>query len=113
VLVPALPADIVFDVAIRLVGLPGDFATGCALQVGLTAPTFEELGTLEIDVRPRTAAPSALQGSELNHHVMARIDFQALEYGPHHLEFTLNGKAQARVNTALSVLARPGAAQAG
>lgn len=105
VIVPLLPTGIVFDVAIRLVGLPADFEQGCRLDVTLTAPTFEELGRLPIDVKPRTPGPSHLAGSELNHHLMTRIDFEAIEYGPHHLEFTLNDEVQARVNTALTVLA--------
>jgi hypothetical protein len=105
VIVPSLPTDIVFDVAVRLVGLPADFARGCRLDVTLTAPTFEELGHLPIDVKPRAPGPGHLAGSELNHHLMTRIDFEAIEYGPHHLEFTLDGEAQPRVNTALTVLA--------
>jgi hypothetical protein len=105
VIVPSLPADIVFDVAIRLVGLPHDFERGCHLEVGLVAPTFEDLGKLDIEVKPRTPGPQYLPGSEMNHHLMARIDFEAMEYGPHHLEFTLDGKAQNRVNTVLTVVA--------
>lgn len=105
VIVPSLPADIVFDVAVRLVGLPADFESGCHLEVALAAPTFEDLGKLNIDVRPRTPGPHYLAGSEINHHLMTRIDFEAIEYGAHHLEFTLDGKAQPRVNTALTVVA--------
>lgn len=104
VIVPSLPADIVFDVAVRLVGLPADFERGCRLEVALVAPTFEELGKLDIEVKPRTPGPHYLAGSEINHHLMARIDFEAVEYGPHHLEFTLDGKTEPRVNTALTVV---------
>jgi len=56
VIVPSLPADIVFDVAVRLVGLPADFERGCHLEVALVAPTFEDLGKLSIEVKPRTPA---------------------------------------------------------
>lgn len=105
VIVPSLPADIVFDVAIRLVGLPNDFDEGCRIEVSLTAPTFENLGKLDIDVKPRAPGSNYISGSEINHHIMTRIDFEAVEYGPHHLEFRLDGKAQPKINTALTVLA--------
>jgi hypothetical protein len=105
VIVPSLPADIVFDVAIRLVGLTNDFERGCQIEVSLAAPTFESIGKLDIDVPPRAPGPDHIPGSEINHHIMTRIDFEAIEYGAHHLEFRLDGKAQPKINTALTVLA--------
>jgi hypothetical protein len=105
VIVESLPAEIVFDVAIRLVGLPIDFERGCRLEVALSAPTFEDLGKLPITVQPREPSATYLPGSEINHHVIIRIDFEAIEYGPHHLEFELDGKAQPHVNTAMTVIA--------
>jgi len=35
---------------------------------------------------------------------MTRIDFEAIEYGPHHLEFVLDWKTQPRINTAPTVV---------
>jgi hypothetical protein len=104
VIVPSLPADIVFDVAVRLVGLPVDFERDCDLEVTLTAPTWEELGKLNVPIQPRSPDWTHLPGSEINHHVMTRIDFEAIEYGAHHLEFVLDGKTQPHANTALTVV---------
>ena len=104
VIVPVLPADIVFDVAVRIVGLPLDFETESRLQVKLSAPTWEEIGVLEVPIPPRAPAPTYIPGSEVNHHTVVRIDFEAIEYGTHHLEFALGGHTEPRVNTALSVL---------
>ena len=103
-IVATLPRDIVFDVAIRLVGLPVDFERGCSLEVSLSAPTFENIGKLPITIHPRGPGGTHLPGSEINHHVITRIDFEAIEYGPHHLEFELDGRAQPHANTALMVI---------
>jgi len=102
--VPSLPRDIVFDVALRLIGLPVDSERGCELEIALAAPTFEEIGRLPIPVKPRAASATHVEGSEINHHVIARIDFEAIECGSHHLEFKLDNKAQPHVNTALTVV---------
>lgn len=104
VIVPNLPTDIVFDVAIRLVGLPVDFEGEHELEVTLTAPTWEELGRLTAPIHPRAPDWTYLPGSEINHHLVTRIDFEALEYGAHHLEFALDGKTEPRANTTLTVV---------
>jgi len=87
-----------------LVGLPLDFERDCDLEVTLTAPTWEELGKLNVPIQPRMPDWTHLPGSEINHHVMTRIDFEAIEYGAHHLEFALDGKTQPHANTVLTVV---------
>jgi hypothetical protein len=104
VIVPALPKDIVFDVAVRLVGLPVDFEVEHKLEVSLTAPDWEEIGRLATPIHPSAPDWTYLPGSEINHHLITRIDFEALEYGAHHLEFVLDDKVQAHVNTSLTVV---------
>lgn len=106
VIVSSLPADIVFDVAIRLVGLPLDFESESEIQVKLSAPDWEEIGVLAAPVSPREPAPSYIAGSEINYHTVVRIDFEATEFGTHHLEFALDDRTEPRVNTALSVVER-------
>ncbi len=93
-----------FDVAVRLVGLPVDFESEHNLDVTLTAPTWEEIGKLTAPIHPRAPDWMYMPGSEINHHLIMRIDFEAIEYGAHHLEFGLDGKTQPHVNTALMVV---------
>jgi len=93
VVLPSLPTEIEFDVAIRLVGPEQDFADAHVLQVVLSGPQLEELGTLEVPIDARAPLPSHIAGYEINANVGARIAFEPEHEGGYDLSFALDGEA--------------------
>ncbi|MEA2370991.1 MAG: hypothetical protein QOH12_1385 [Solirubrobacteraceae bacterium] len=100
----SLPTEIEFDVAIRLVGPEQDFAESHLVQVVLSDPQLAGLGTLDIPIEPRTSLPGRIPGYEINANVGARIAFEPDQEGGYDLSFALDGEAQHRHKTTLSVL---------
>lgn len=104
VVIESLPRDVQFDVAVRLVGREQDFREHHLLQVALSDPQLVEVGTLDVPIEPRAAPRSHIPGYEINHNVPVRIDFEADQYGGYDLSFGLDGQAQHRHKTTLSVV---------
>jgi len=104
VVVESLPTEIEFDVAIRLVGTEQDLAEDHLIQVVLSDPQLVELGALDVPVLPRSASRSHIPGYEINHNVGTRIAFEPDQQGGYDLSFALDGKAQHRQKTTLSVI---------
>jgi len=104
ILIASLPEDVQFDVAIRLVGTEQDFQRAHLLQIVLSDPHLVEVGALDVPIAPRAPAASHIPGYEINHHVPVRIDFEADQYGGYDLSFGLDGEAQHRQKTTLSVV---------
>lgn len=104
VVLPELPTEIEFDVAIRLIGREEDFADEHLVQVVLSDPQLEALGTL--DINPRAALPTQIPGYEINANLGARIGFEPYDEGGYDLSFALDGEAQHRHKTTLSVILR-------
>lgn len=104
VVVEEVPKDIQFDVAMRLVGTVHDFEEHHLVQVVLSDPQLEQVGVLEVPTAPRSPKPDHIPGYEINHNVGVRIDFEADEYGGYDLSFALDGSAQHRHKTTISVV---------
>lgn len=102
--VDEIPADVQFDVAIRLVGTPQDFEKHHVVQVVLRAPDLTLLGELEVPVEPRAPADSALPGHEINHMVRSRILLPADTEGGYDLAFLLDGEPAHRHLTTISIV---------
>jgi hypothetical protein len=85
-----------------------DFRTTHLLQVRLTDPDLEPLGEFDIPIDPRSPAPSHLPGYEINHHVPARIEFEAADAGGYDLAFALDGEPQHQHKTTISVIEKRG-----
>ena len=64
-IVPRLGIEGGFRVLIRLVGQPEDFRVPHAIELTLTDPKTEPLGTLEHPVAPRAPASTARPGDEI------------------------------------------------
>jgi hypothetical protein len=107
VVVEALPVDIEFDVAIRLVGPEQDFQTEHLVEVVLSALDLEELGRLPIPVAPRRPGRNRIPGYEINHMLAARIDLPADTAGGYDLSFAIDRQAQHHQKTTISVVMRP------
>jgi len=104
VVLSSLPTEIEFDVAIRLVGPEQDFVEPHAVQVVLSDPRLEGLGTLDIPIESREPSPSRIPGYEINANVGARIAFEPDQVGGYDLSFALDGEAEHRHKTTLSVV---------
>jgi hypothetical protein len=102
--VGALPKDIQFDVAIRLVGTVQDFESSHNVEVVLSDPHLVEVGRLQIPVDARAPGATHIPGYELNHAIGARIDFEADMAGGYDLSFAVDGHAQHRHKATLSVV---------
>jgi hypothetical protein len=107
VLTTTLPVSVEFDVAIRLVGPPQDFATAHMVDVLLTGPELDALGELSVPVPPRKPGRTHLPGYELNAHVGARITFDADAEGGYDLAFALDGEPEHRQKATISVVHKP------
>ena len=103
----SFPADVQFDVAVRVVGAESDFRTPHAVQVVLTDPDMAELGRLNIPVRRTVPGSSHVPGYELNAHVAARILLPADVPGGYDLSFALDHEPAHRVKTTITVVPRP------
>ncbi|MCP9491007.1 MAG: hypothetical protein MSC31_14210 [Solirubrobacteraceae bacterium MAG38_C4-C5] len=104
VVVEGLTKDIQFDVAMRLIGTVQDFEEHHLLQVMLSDPQLEQVGVLEVPIAPRSPKPGHIPGYEINHNIGVRIDFEADQYGGYDLSFALDGYAQHRHKTTISVV---------
>jgi len=104
VVVEGLPKDIQFDVAMRLIGTVQDFEEPHVLQVVLSDPQLEQVGVLDVPIAPRSPKPGHIPGYEINHNVGVRIDFEADQLGGYDLSFALDGSAQHRHKTTVSVV---------
>jgi hypothetical protein len=102
--VPSLPEDVEFDLAIRIVGTERDFQRPHLLQVVLSDPDLVEVGAFDVQIEPREPAPSHIAGYEINYHVPARINFEADQYGGFDLSFALDGEAAHALKTTMSVV---------
>lgn len=106
VVLPSLPTEIEFDVAIRLTGPEQDFAQEHLVQVVLSDPQLEAIGTLDLPVYPRAALATHIPGYEINANLGARIAFEPYDEGGYDLSFALDGEAQHRHKTTLSAILR-------
>jgi hypothetical protein len=106
VVVDALPTDIQFDVAIRLISTVQDFQSRHDVEVVSPDPGLVEFGRLRLPVPPRIAAKTHIPGYEINAAVAARIDFTADRSGGYDLSFALDQQAQHRQKTTISVVVR-------
>ncbi len=104
VVVDELPKDIQFDIAIRLVGTVQDFESSHTVEVVLSDPQLVEVGRLQVPVDVRTPTATHIPGYELNHAIGARVDFEADMAGGYDLSFAMDGQAQHRHKTTLSVV---------
>jgi hypothetical protein len=104
VVAESLPMDVEFDVAIRLVGTAQDFESLHHVEVVLSDPQLEQLGTLSIPVEPRVPGPAHIAGYEINAHVAARINFEADVEGGYDLSFALDREPAHRQKTTISVV---------
>ncbi len=105
VVVPALPTDVQFDLAVRIVGTEQDFQERRLLQIVLSDPQLEEVGAFDVPILPRVPAPSRIPGYEINYHLAARIDFEADQYGGFDLSFAIDSEPQHHQKTTMSVVA--------
>lgn len=106
-MVESLPREVAFDLAIRLVGPLQDFQVRHELQVVLSTPQLVELGAFDVPVDPRAPTPTHIPGYEINHHLAARIVFDAQEYGGYDLSFALDGQVAHHQKTTISVVSQP------
>lgn len=104
VVLPSLPTEIEFDIAIRLVGQERDFADEHLVQIALSDPQLEGLGVLDVPVYPRTALPTRIEGYEINANLGARVAFEPREPGGYDLSFALDGEPQHKHKTTISVI---------
>jgi hypothetical protein len=107
VVIPALPMDVQFDIALRVVGTVQDFEVDHSIEVVLSDPGLVEAGRLRVPIPPRSPTSSHLPGYEINHHIGMRIDFEADIYGGWDLAFALDDEAQHDHRTTLSIVASP------
>lgn len=74
------------------------------VQVVLSDPQLEGLGTLDMPIEPRTSPRGRIPGYEINANIGVRIAFEPDQEGGYDLSFALDGEAQHRHKTTLSVL---------
>jgi hypothetical protein len=104
VVIPELPKDVQFDVAVRIVGTVQDFEAAHSVEVVLFDPNLVEAGRNIVPIAPRAPSPSHIPGYEINHHLAMRIDFEADIYGGWDLAFALDGETRHGLRTTLSVV---------
>lgn len=106
-IVPRLGIEGGFRVLIRLVGQPGDFRVPHAIELTLTDPKTEPLGTLEHPVAPRAPASTARPGDEINHHLRADVRIPLDSEGGYDLALALDGERDQRHTIAVTVVTGP------
>ncbi len=105
-IVPHLGIEGGFRVLIRLVGLPEDFRVPHVIQLTLTGPDTEPLGSLDYPVDPRAPSSTARPGDEINHHLRADVRIPLDSEGGYDLAFALDSERDQRLTIAITVVTR-------
>lgn len=102
--VPRLGIEGGFRVLTRLVGRPEEFQAPHAINLTLTGPATEPVGTLDYPVAPRAPAPTARPGDEINHQFRVDVRIPLDAEGGYDLAFALDGNRDQRHTISITVV---------